>query len=282
MATTAVITTTSVSSENNIEAITEALAKTEIDDIPLTGLINSPAAIATLVDNLYDQPTTTIPSLFLDVEGVNLSRHGSISILQIFVRPQNRTYLVDVHTLGNSAFVTPGKACKKTLKDLLESDTIPKVFFDVRNDSDALFDKFKIDLAGIQDLQLMELATRAFNRRHVNGLSRCIDRHCPITSAERQDWKRTKEEGLKLFAPEKGGSYEVFNERPLPEKIRLYCVQDVQFLARLWSYYYAKMSEKWKVRVLAASKDRVSLSQTPGFNGKGQHKALGPKEWLYY
>ncbi|KAK8869150.1 3' 5' exonuclease [Apiospora arundinis] len=281
MATTAIITTTGVSSENNVEAITEVLAKTELGDVPQTGLINTPAAIAALVDNLYDQPTTS-PSLFLDLEGVNLSRHGSISILQIFVRPQNRTYLVDVHTLGNRAFSTPGKACKETLKGLLESDTIPKVFFDVRNDSDALFGNFQVDLAGIQDLQLMELATRAFNRRHINGLSRCIERDCPMTSGERHDWNHIKEQGVKLFAPEKGGSYEVFNERPLPEKVRLYCVQDVQFLPRLWSYYHAKLSEKWKTRVLAASKDRVILSQTPDFNGKGKHMALAPKDWSRY
>ncbi|KAK8013571.1 ribonuclease H-like protein [Apiospora marii] len=274
MATTAIITTTGVSSENNVEAITEVLAKTELGDVPLTGLINTPAAIAALVDNLYDQPTTS-PSLFLDLEGVNLSRQDpSLSF--------RSSSSLKAALTSSTAFSTPGKACKITLKDLLESDTIPKVFFDVRNDSDALFGNFNVDLAGIQDLQLMELATRAFNRRHINGLSRCIERDCPMTSGERYAWKHIKEQGVKLFAPEKGGSYEVFNERPLPEKVRLYCVQDVQFLPRLWSYYDAKMSEKWKARVLAASKDRVILSQTPDFNGKGQHMALAPKDWSRY
>ena len=87
------------------------------------------------MDALDGQPTTP-PSLYIDLEGINLSRNGSISILQVFVSSSRRTYLVDIHTLRNKAFSTPGtNGC--TLKDILESDVIPKVFFDVRNDSDA-------------------------------------------------------------------------------------------------------------------------------------------------
>jgi exonuclease 3'-5' domain-containing protein 1 len=59
--------------------------------------------------------------------------------------------LVDIYTLGDKAFPTIG-AGGRTLKGILESDSIPKVFFDVRNDSDALFSHFQIRLAGIHDL----------------------------------------------------------------------------------------------------------------------------------
>lgn len=44
-----------------------------------------------------------------------------------------------------------------------------KVFFDIRHDSDALFGLFKINLDGIHDLQLMELATRDLQKRHLHG-----------------------------------------------------------------------------------------------------------------
>jgi exonuclease 3'-5' domain-containing protein 1 len=46
--------------------------------------------------------------------------------------------LIDIHILGGKAFSTAG-ASGKTLKGILESDSIPKVFFNVRNDSDARF-----------------------------------------------------------------------------------------------------------------------------------------------
>ncbi|RKU40449.1 hypothetical protein DL546_000504 [Coniochaeta pulveracea] len=260
-----------------LEALTASLAGTHINDVPDSGLIDTPTALSILVDILYEQPTTP-PSLFIDLEGVNLSRHGTISILQIFVQPTNRAYLIDVRTLGAEAFSTPG-ATGHTLKEILESDTIPKVFFDVRNDSDALYSLFEIHLACIQDLQLMELATRRFGRRCVNGLAKCIEHDAPMSSTEMLAWKATKEKGQRLFAPERGGSYEVFNERPLSEEIRLYCVQDVKILPRLWSLYDGRMTRTWRGRVREASKDRVALSQTPGFNGKGRHMALAPKGW---
>lgn len=121
----------------------------------------------------------------------------------------------------------------QTLMGILESPHIPKVFFDVRNDSDALFHHFNVKLAGVINLQLMELATRYYSRKYVSGLAKCIDRDALLTTDEMQTWKASKEKGLKLFAAERGGSYEVFNVRPLPDDIKEYCVQDVQFLPEL-------------------------------------------------
>ena len=44
---------------------------------------------------------------------------------------------------------------------------------------------------------------------------------------------RIKEEGLKLFAPEKGGSYAVWKERPLPEALIKYATSDVSLLLEM-------------------------------------------------
>ena len=62
------------------------------------------------------------------------------------------------YTLKNAAFATAGKD-GKTLKDILDSATTPKVFFDVCNDWDALFAHFSIALQSIQDIQLMKNAS---------------------------------------------------------------------------------------------------------------------------
>lgn len=125
---------------------------------------------------------------YIDVEGINLSRHGSVSILQLLVHPRKQTFLLDVHTLGAKAFTKAGTN-GQSMKDILESDSIPKAFFDVRNDSDALFHLFGINLAGVQDIQLMELATRTISKRCVNGLSKCMERDCDssLDSSEAQE-----------------------------------------------------------------------------------------------
>ncbi|KAK3169722.1 hypothetical protein OEA41_009106 [Lepraria neglecta] len=239
-----------------------------------SSIIDSPAAIASLLDTLAALPTSP-PSLYLDLEGTNLSRHGSISIIELFVLPQNHVYLVDIHILGEKAFSTQSSD-GRTLKAILESSDIPKAFFDVRNDSDALYSHFNISLAGVQDIQLFENAARPFNRRCVNGLAKCIEKDATMTYSERSNWKIVKEQGRKLFAPELGGSYEVFNIRPMPEEITKYCVQDVLFLPGLWSTYSAKVSAAWADKVRLATLARVSLSQTANYNGQGRHMALGP------
>ncbi len=239
-----------------------------------SSIVDSPATIASMLDTLAALPTSP-PSLYLDLEGTNLSRHGSISIIELFVSTQNHVYLIDVHVLGEAAFSTQSSD-GQTLKVVLESPDIPKVFFDVRNDSDALYSHFDISLAGIQDIQLLENAARPHNRRCVNGLAKCIERNATMTFSQRSDWQKAKAQGRKLFAPERGGSYEVFNTRPLAEELRKYCVQDVLFLPGLWSTYSAKVSAAWAGKVRLETLARVSLSQTASYNGEGRHMALGP------
>lgn len=135
--------------ERDVSALVDSLQRSNLDDTLPTGLVDTCTAVADLIDALVSLPTSP-PSLYLDLEGVYLSRHGSVSILQIHVSPNNRTYLIDIHVLGDKAFSTTG-ASGQTLKGILESDLIPKVFVDVRNDSDTLFSHFGIDLANVQD-----------------------------------------------------------------------------------------------------------------------------------
>ncbi|KAJ9484645.1 hypothetical protein VN97_g8723 [Penicillium thymicola] len=157
--------------------------------------VDTEAKVASLVGKLQDLPTNP-PSLYIDLEGVNLSRHGSISVLQIYVLPLDETYLVDIYTLKEKAFLQPASNNDQTLLGILKPPRIPKVFFDVRNDSDALFHHFNVKLAGVIDLQLVELATRYYSRKYVSGLAKCIDRDAPLTADEMRTWKTSKEKGL--------------------------------------------------------------------------------------
>lgn len=218
------------------------------------------------------------PSLFLDIEGVNLGRHGSISIVQVFVRPYNRTFLVDVFQLGPDAFDCMGRT-GRSFRDILEDLQIPKVFFDVRHDSDALYHLYNVKLAGVHDIQLMELATRTGQKGFVSGLKRCVQSDVAMSATERLAWNRCKENGRKLFAPEHGGSYEVFNFRPLVEDILQYCVQDVQYLPELWNTYNGKLTKKWRQKVRSEVKSRIQLSQLPSFPSSRRQMIRGPPGW---
>jgi len=96
--------------------------------------------------------------------------------------PTRRICLFDVHLLGAQAFNTAGVK-QKTLKDILQDDKIPKVFFDVRNDSDALFAHFGVALQGVEDVQLIESATRRTtkSRKFLSGLAKCVEENVLIS-----------------------------------------------------------------------------------------------------
>jgi exonuclease 3'-5' domain-containing protein 1 len=255
-----------------ISDLTKSLAQSILQEA--YELIDTVEAIRTVIENLIDQPTAP-PSLYIDLEGVNLSRQGSISILQIYIALQNKSYLINIYILGSKVFNTASKL-DHTLKSVLQSESIPKVFFDVRNNSDTLFSHFQISLAGIVDLQVMEYTIRTFRKKFVNGLSKCMENDLDLLYRQKLECQRVKEEGVKLFAPEKGGTYEVFNKRPLSDAIGLYCVQDVQWLPVLYQTYLRKVSNTMSAKIARATLDRVKESQSPFYVGYSQHKALGP------
>ncbi|KPM37920.1 hypothetical protein AK830_g8637 [Neonectria ditissima] len=235
-------------------------------------LVDTVDGIVSLVDAIKT-PTAT-PSLFVDLEGVSLSRHGSISILTIYVLPERRAYLVDVHTLGAAAFTT-ASADGTTLKAILESASIAKVFFDVRNDSDALHAHYGVALSGVEDVQLMENAARPGRRRFVVGLERTVREHAGLTAAQARAWSAAKERGAALFSPAKGGSYQVFNRRPLDADVERYCVNDVQYLPGLRDVLWGKLGSGWRRKVVETGR-RVRESQAAVYDPQSESKKFGP------
>ena len=153
-----------------------------------------------------NEGNTKWPSLYIDYEGNNLSRKGTFSLLTILIESRKTFHIVDVTALGSEAFVSAG-ADGRTLKSILESDTIIKTFFDIRNDSHALFSLYGVRVAGIEDLQLMELASRQSSKRLVHSLAKCVENDDKIDFQEKQHWKEIKDSGRPLFNLESGGSY---------------------------------------------------------------------------
>ena len=241
-------------------------------------VVDSEATLLSLLDNLTGLAVDP-PSLYLDLEGVKLGRHGSISIISLYVAPIKKIYLIDIHDLGKIAFTTTNSSAI-SLKTILESPTIPKVVFDIRNDSDALYSLFQISVDGILDLQLMELATRKGSKDFVSGLAKCIEKENHISAAAKVDWQRRKESASRLYEPRKGGRYEVFEERPMKPEIVKYCAWTVALLPGLYKVYNGKLCGPeeafWQAQVREATRDRINLSQSPGYDGEAESKVRGP------
>lgn len=245
------------------------------------------ATTAILCDNIFDlinvlndlhNLPVLPPSLYVRLEGNNVSRDRLVTIMSIFNRPRNKVYLIDVYALQGKAF-TARDETGWSLTGLLESHVIPKVFFDIRNDSDALFNRFNIRVAAVQDIQLMELATRSGSKRCVKGLLHCINNDCPMSSEERKLWTVAQESAIQLFTMERSETYPMVVTRPLLEKLHRFYVEIVQYLAKLWTLYQGRLDLNKSIKVALATTDRIVLSQSTTYNGSGRHMSLAPMTW---
>ena len=272
----------SKSAQHNLHCVIQSSKDITVGRKPELEVVNTTKQVAELIDLLaiINSEWRYVPTVYIDLEGVNLSREGSISIFTLLVdfgAPRTFVKLIDVFTLGHLAFDTTGHN-NKTLKNILEDAKIPKVFFDVRSDSDALFAHYGIAMQGVEDVQLFESATRKTteSRRFLSGLNKCVtDNSAHLLDIDRTSWILAKNEGERLFKAERGGSYEVFNRRPIPKAIMDYCAGDVQCLPGLYKKF-RDGAARWQLLVKEASQKRVTDSQKSDYQPHGQHRALAP------
>ena len=126
----------------------------------------------------------------------------------------------------------------------------------------------------------MELASRNFQKRCVNGLAKCIQEDCQIGYEEKAEWWRVKEKVRDLFDPSRGGSYAVFDQRPLSSEVERYCTQDVAFMPHLCKIYRGKLCDAWWRKIATETDERIRLSQSAAFRGQGRRMAEAPRGWL--
>ncbi|KAK3207272.1 hypothetical protein GRF29_103g400267 [Pseudopithomyces chartarum] len=248
--------------------------------------------------------TTFPPDLYFDIHGENLSRNGHISFITIYDRSLEKVYFIDVGVMGLETFTTyvnvkvtdrdgdiemkdesvedkeskPLRTRFVSLPAILQSEEIPKVFFDVRNDADVLFSLYDIKLGGVHDLQLMELATRHTStpRTHLHSLLTCILTTLPLPPLQKTHLRSLKSTALLIFAPSLGGSYEALHRRPLSPTLERYCVQDVVHMPALWIAYDAKLwLPFWKFVVGRETKGRLEASTKFDYEPRGEGKGVG-------
>jgi exonuclease 3'-5' domain-containing protein 1 len=163
----------------------------------------------------------------IDYEGVNLCRDGVLCLVQVAPR-RGPVLLIDIEVLGDAAF-GGGR-----LRELLESEEIIKICFDCRADSDALFHLHHTTPTKLWDVQVAYCSKRDHQscRRdpYVKGLGKAIE-DCPgLTASEKSRLQALKVTGRRLFAPEQGGSYEVWKTRPMNPILLTYAAADVRHL----------------------------------------------------
>ena len=203
----------------------------------------------------------------IDFEGRDLCRAGKLDLMQ--VSNGTRTWLIDVTTLGETAFSAGAR-------ELLESKTVLKVGYDGRADADALWHLHKTMLTNFYDVQVASCKrqdqTEGRRDRVVHGLGRAMDAFLRGDRARQAAMSVVKDAGRKLFAPELGGSYDVWAERPLSETLIKYAGNDVALLL--------EMREAWErysptdINVNNTSRERIRKAVHGPRPAKGRQMAL--------
>jgi exonuclease 3'-5' domain-containing protein 1 len=221
-----------------LDAIVSGLTIDDAAEVPPTQpggyvLVETTEACSALSARIVSTPT----SIALDIEGVDLCREGEVCIIQVHVANEQTTYLIDITTMGSAAFTEGG------LGDVITGETT-KVMFDCRSDADALFHKYGLRLANVIDVQVLYCRHRDRERghrdRYVKGLKHAFDAFSGIPYLEQEQLATLKDQGRLLFAPEKGGSYDVWRARPLDPVLAKYAASDVKHLGA--------MADEWRRR----------------------------------
>jgi exonuclease 3'-5' domain-containing protein 1 len=208
-------------------------------------------------------------AIYLDIEGLNLSRHGTVSIISILLHPSNKVQLIDVSALGSLAFSTESED-GKTLRSILEDHSVRKYIWDVRNDANALWFHYGVSLGGITDLQLLENASTSDDKTYVRGLDKCVQKDLKLGFMKTNRWLRTKQDIKKLM------HIDVFSIRPMDPKTMEYCQNDVIHLPALHEIYMARIKPEWLTKAKEESKNRVTQARSAEYDPQSEGKKLGP------
>lgn len=167
------------------------------------------------------------------------------------------------------------------IQRLRRTDNTKKHLFDARDDSDALYALFDVRLAGVVDIQLLELASRRGAKHIVCGLAACIEQEQALPWLALSQWQSTRKEVVKMFDPNPSGSCEIFNQRPLLQVLIEYYMGDVQVLSILSTVYQSRLNNHWSEEVLAETEKRLEESRSLGYRHRGKQKILGLRNWRY-
>ncbi|CAJ2501844.1 Uu.00g046970.m01.CDS01 [Anthostomella pinea] len=237
--------------------------------------MSAPSPSPTLISSFSDlrvflssiQPSSTI---YLDLEGQNLSRNGTLLLLIVLVYPAQVTKIIDVQELGMLTFYTCGWTNRKTLKDILEDPDISKCLWDVRNDADILYAHYNVRLGGVTDVQLLDNASRADDKTYLRGFDLCVEKDLKLPFMDRHRFAKTKRE-VRALMPNN-----ILAPRPLDDQTMQYCVNDVKYLPLLQDVYVKRIDKQRMKKAMDESAQRVVDSCGAAYDPQSEKKKLRP------
>ncbi|KAF7918048.1 hypothetical protein BELL_0077g00130 [Botrytis elliptica] len=255
-----------------------------LDD--LTSALTIPTCTSTLYLSISPRNITT-PSILI-IHWIPPHLHGAAQ--------NNPTYLLDLSTLSAKTLVnthssqrsltimqfthapSPGQAFEAdipeyiSLRNLFESPHISKVVFDVRDISHFLYTECHISLAGVKDLQLMELAVRDVGKDNLGDLAKCVELHSPLSSALKKEWEAKRVALLTIES-------QPCEQRPMRQDTMQYYAGEVNMLPGIYRVLCTKLrTEKlsfWRNEIETTTKNRIEASQSPIYNIVEKNRAWG-------
>lgn len=227
--------------------------------------VNSTAALTSFLESI-DELQTEPPSLYVDGEW---SRGEAVEFLHIFVAPRNVLYRIPLHG-KRDLYLWFETVTGASLMSILQSRSIPKVFFNAQGLLYVLWKWHAVFLSGIHDLQLMELASRhqKFLKEDVASFSECVE----------GETIRIGEITGRL--PDKKGYYIEDRISPtLPSVV----IRRLELFPALWEIYHTRLCYPgrafWMEQVQLQTAERVADTRRPDFDPGVDDLALGPVEW---
>jgi len=185
--------------------------------------------------------------IYVDLEGINLSKTGSVTLIQVYIPKSDVILIYDLLQIDD-LFV----ACPK-LKAVFESTVIKKIFFDFRNDINALYFIYKIDVHFVDCVQvkyMAELFEKNIPSATLHGLVQVFANKLPdfpeLVEAKRNGRQFTDDQVV---------------ERPLQPEVLLYAAIDVYYLHQVDLMIKTTLSAQVKTYI----QRRLDASKTAGF-----------------
>jgi exonuclease 3'-5' domain-containing protein 1 len=170
----------------------------------------------------------------VDIEGVDLGRAGKISIIQVCMqstkgrRKESRVYLFDITRMGEKAF------SKGRLRELMQSPSVCKLIFDARADNDALHHLYDARMCNCFDLQVQYAFKHSDpSDPYLKGLEKCLATSDILNAVQSKTMSELKQKGRELFVPQLGGSFAVWEQRPLHPELLEYAAVDVKYMIQM-------------------------------------------------
>ncbi|KAK7678046.1 hypothetical protein QCA50_018987 [Cerrena zonata] len=210
------------------------------------------------------------PYLVVDCEGYDIAQpDGKLSLLTIGTAEARDLFVIDVLNIKDKE-----EASVVDLLALFTNEAIPKIMWDGRGDFVEIFDWYGVEMQGILDLQIAEVAKQARHETEPTRQARfarqlqygwkAVRKHKELFSGIHilpgldgvvRSYKLGEHlaKDTEVVAMHRAGESGRWMERPLPERLIQYAANDVYLIAVVYTFFLEK---KWIQKELKAQSYR--------------------------